>query len=200
MKKTLSILAIFCLLLTQKTNAQLERGTVIVGADVANFRIGLKSGQETSIQLTPNALWMLNNKIAIGGYVSFGYSAVKDAYTNTTYGFGALGRYYFNDPSLNLLKQGRWFVSANTGFGGLSYNDKAPANNDRSTTGLDLGFGPGYAYFITPSIAFETLLRYNGTLGFGHETYTNYLNLSLGFQIYLPGKATINKIKSQEGM
>jgi len=200
MKKTLSVLAVLCLLITQKTTAQLEPGNVIVGADLANFRIALKSGQETSLQLTPNALWMLNSNLAIGAYVTLGYSAVKDAYTNTTYGVGPMARYYFNDPKLNLLKHGRWFGQANVGIGGLNYNDKSAEDNDRSTNGLDIGFGPGYAYFITQNIAFETLLRYNGTLGFGHEAYTNYLNLHFGFQVYLPGKATLNKVKSQEGM
>ena len=48
MKKTLIILMLSSLLLTQKTNAQLERGNVLVGASLANFRIALKAGQETS--------------------------------------------------------------------------------------------------------------------------------------------------------
>lgn len=200
MKKTLLVLAVLCLLLTQKTNAQLSKGNVLVGAQIADFRIGLKAGQETSLNLTPNAAWFIKDNIAIGPYVSFGFSAVKDTYTQTTYGVGAFGRYYINKPDLNLLKQGRWFGTANVGIGGNNYKDKTPLGNDYSTNGLDIGFGPGYAYFITQNIAFETVLRYNGTLGFGDEAYTNYLNLSLGFQIYLPGKSTLNKVKSQEGL
>ena len=200
MKKTLLVLGVLCLLITQKATAQLEPGNVIVAADLANFRIGLKSGQETSLQLTPKAMWMLNSNVAIGAYVDLGYSAVKDAYNNFTYGVGPIGRYYVNDPKMNLLKHGRWFGEANVGIGGINYNDKSADDNDRSTNGLDLGFGPGYAYFITPNISFETLLKYNGTLGFGHEAYTNYLNLSFGFGIYLPGKATMNKVKSTEGL
>ena len=199
MKKTLSLLAIVCLLSAQKTNAQLERGNVLVGADLANFRIALKAGQETSIQLTPSAAWFIKDNVAVGPYVTFGWSAVKDIYTQTTYGVGALGRYYVNKPNLNPLKHGIFFGQANVGIGGTNYNDKT-LDNDYSTNGLDIGFGPGYAYFITPNIGLETLLRYNGTLGFGHEAYTNYLNLRVGFSIHLPGKSTLNKVKSQEGM
>ena len=199
MKKTLPLLAILFLLFTQKTTAQLSKGNVLVGADLANFRIALKAGQETSLELTPNAAWFIKDNVAVGPYVNLGWSAVKDTYTQTTYGVGALGRYYINKPNLNPLKHGIFFGQVNVGIGGTNYNDKA-LDNDYSTNGLDFGFGPGYAYFITPNIGLETLLRYNGTLGFGHEAYTNYLNLHFGFQIYLPGRATLNKVKSQEGM
>ncbi|MEP6595022.1 MAG: hypothetical protein ABJA71_03705, partial [Ginsengibacter sp.] len=51
---------------------------------------------------------------------------------------------------------------------------------------LGLGFGPGYAYFITPNIGLETLLKYNGIIGFGNATTQSNLNLNVGFQIYLP--------------
>ena len=196
MKKTLSILVLLSLLLTQKINAQLESGNVLVGADIANFRIALKSGQETSIQLTPRAAWFIKNNVAIGPYATLGYAAVKDSYTNFTYGFGGFGRYYVSKPELSPLKQGRFFGAANVGIGGINYNDKTPDDNDRSTNGLDIGIGAGYAYFITTNISFEAQLRYNGTLGFGDEAYTNYLNLSFGFGIYLPGRATMSKVKS----
>jgi len=200
MKKTLLLLAIPCLLLTQKTNAQLEKGNVLVGAEIANFRIGLKAGQETSIELTPSAAWFIKDNTAIGPYVNFGYSAVKNTYNQTTYGIGLFGRYYVNKPDLNPLKHGRFFATANVGLGGTNYKDKTPLAQNYSTNGLDIGFGPGYAYFITPNVSFETLLRYNGTVGFGNEAYTNYLNLRLGFSIYLPGASTVNKVKSQEKM
>src|SRR5256885_951243 len=65
-----------------------------------------------------------------------------------------------------------------------------------STNGLGLGIGPGYAYFITRNIAFETLLKFNENVGFGNTTSTSNLNLGLGFQIYLPGRATANKISN----
>jgi len=200
MKKTFTVITLLCLLAVEKTNAQLEKGNVLVGADLANFRIGLKAGQETSINLTPNAAWFINNNVAVGPYVTFGYSAVKDNYTQTTYGVGGLGRYYVNKPEFNPLKHGIFFGAANVGIGGTNYNDKTSSNLNYSTNGLDIGIGLGYAYFITTNISFEGLLRYNGTLGFGHEAYTNYLNLGLGFGVYLPGKATLNKVKSQEGI
>jgi hypothetical protein len=196
MKKTLSLLVILSLLLTQKSNAQLEKGNVLVGSQLANFRIALKAGQETSIELTPNAAWFIKDNVAVGPYVNLGFSSVKDDHTLTTYGVGLLGRYYVHKPDLSPLKHGAFFGAANVGLGGTNYKDKKPNPNNYSTNGLDIGFGAGYAYFITTNISFETLLRYNGTIGFGNVAYTNYLNLALGFAIYLPGKSTMHKVES----
>jgi len=44
----------------------------------------------------------------------------------------------------------------------------------------------------------ETLLKYNGIVGFGNQTTSSTLNLNLGFQIYLPGRATRDKIMRDE--
>ena len=197
MKKIFAALIFLSLLATEKTNAQLEKGTAIVGADLANFKIGLQKGAVTTIDITPKALWMLNSNIALGAYVNFDLASQKiegTTYTNTAYGVGALGRYYVNDPKVNLLKSGRWFFEANAGFQGTN------TKGGNSTNGLGLGIGPGYAYFITPNIAFETLLKFNENVGFGNTTSSPDLNLNLGFQIYLPGRATVNNVKSKEGM
>ena len=200
MKKTLSVLVILSLLLTQKTNAQLEKGNVLVGADLANFNIGLDEGGKTSISLTPKAAWFIKDNMAIGPYVGFGFTSQKvsgETATTTTYGVGLFGRYYASKEEtkdINFLKHGRWFGEVNAGIGGEN------TKGGNSTNGLALGFGPGYAYFITQSVAFETLLKWNPTIGFGNEPFKSNLTLNFGFQIYLPGKATMNKVKSQEGI
>jgi hypothetical protein len=197
MKKIfLAILTIFSFI-SFKSNAQLEKGNVIVGADLANFNIGLKKGAVTSIDLTPKAAWMLDNNIALGGYIDFGFTTQKafgTTYSNTNYGVGVLGRYYVNNPKYNLLKAGRWFAEANVGFQGTN------TKGGNSTNGLGLGFGPGYAYFITKNVALETLLKFEENIGFGNSTSSPDLNLHVGFQIYLPGKSTVKNIKSNESM
>jgi hypothetical protein len=196
MKKTLAVLTILSLLCTQKINAQLEKGNVLVGTDLAKFNLGLNKNSGYDINLSPKAAWFINDNIALGGYATLGVSKQNDASaTVTTYGVGPMGRYYINKPNLNVLKHGRWFGEANVGIEGRNVS-KGGGN----TNGLGLGFGPGYAYFITPNIGLETLLKYNGLVGFGNQTYQNNLSLNFGFQIYLPGKGTINKVKSQEGM
>ena len=193
MKKTLSILAILSLLLIQKTDAQLAKGNVLIGADLANFNLGLSKGGKTDITLSPKAAWFIQNNIAVGPYVRFGYTHQADSASTTSYGIGAFGRYYVvNDPKVNLLKQGRWFFEANAGIGGSN------TAHGRSTNGLELGFGPGYAYFITQSVGLETLLKWNPIVGFGNAPFTSSLTLNFGFAIYLPGKETLNHVKANE--
>lgn len=197
MKKIiLAFLTIFSFI-SFKSNAQLDKGNVIVGADLANFNIGLKKGAVTSIDITPKAAWMIDNQIALGGYINFGYTTQKiygTSYNNTNYGIGVLGRYYVNNPKYNLLKAGRWFAEANVGFQGTN------TKGGSSTNGLGFGLGPGYAYFITQNVALETLLKFDENVGFGNSPSTPDLNLHVGFQIYLPGKATVKNIQSKERM
>jgi hypothetical protein len=195
MKKIIAALVIFSFIATEKTNAQLDRGNAIVGADLANFNIGLKKGGLTSIDITPKAAWLLNSNLAVGGYVNFDLTTQKvsgTTFTNTAYGVGVLARYYVNNPKYNLLKAGRWFGEANVGFQGTN------TKGGNSTNGLGLGFGPGYAYFITKNVALETLLKFDENLGFGNKTSSPDLNLHVGFQIYLPGKGTVDRIRSNE--
>lgn len=196
MKKTLSVLSVLLLLLTQRTNAQLEKGNVLVGADLAGFEFDLGKSSGFNISLSPKAAWFIKDNVAIGAYALLGFTkSGEGAPTTTTYGVGPLARYYVNKPDMNLLKHGRWFAEVNAGITGVNVSD-----GGGSTNGLGFGFGPGYAYFITPNIGFETLLKYNGVLGFGDETYQSRIALNLGFQIYLPGKSTLNKVKAQEGL
>lgn len=66
------------------------------------------------------------------------------------------------------------------------------------TNGLGLGIGSGYAYFVTPNIGLETLLKYNGIVGFGNQAYSSTVDLNFGFQIYLSrkkAKAIANEVK-----
>jgi len=174
-------------------NAQLQKGNVLVGGNIANFNLGLNEGSVYNISLQPKAAWFVSDNFAVGAYVQFGIAGAKDAATTLDYGVGPFARYYVSDSKVNVLKHGRWFAEGNAGFAGQNVS-----KGGNSTNGLNLGVGPGYAYFITPNVGLETMLKYNGTVGFGNETYANSLGLSVGFQIYLPGRATRNRIQREE--
>lgn len=197
MKKVITLL-LAATTVVSAANAQLQKGNVLVGGDIANFSIGLKKGAVTDIHLLPKAAWFINNNVAIGAYVNFELITAKNAGTETIYGVGPLARYYVNSPKVNLLQHGRFFVEGNVGIEGSNTSDGN--GNSFNTNGLGLGVGPGYAYFITPNIGLETLLKYNGIVGFGNETTSSKLNLSVGFQVYLPGKGTRDKIMRDEKM
>jgi hypothetical protein len=181
MKKPFLLLLFFLFVTVYSLHAQLQKGNVLVGADIANFNVYLNSGSNFNILVNPKAAWFIENDLALGGYITIGANGAKGIEPTTTFGIGALGRYYVNDPNVSLMKHMRLFGEANVG---IESTGNAEANT--STTGLGFGFGPGLSYFITPNIGLEGLLKYNGLVGFGSEAYTNYLNLNIGFQIYLP--------------
>ncbi len=193
MKKILLAIIVIASFSVTHVNAQLQRGNVLVGGDIANFDIGLKKNTGYDIQLNPKAAWFLNDKIAIGPDLAFGLSkANKESSTVTDYSVGALARYYLVPSQLNtesLLRHTRAFFEGNVGISGRNVSD-----GGGTTNGLGLGIGPGIAYFITPSIGLEALLKYEGLVGFGSTTTQSNLNLSVGFQVYLPGRATRNKV------
>lgn len=180
----LSAFAFFCI---TQGRAQIQQGNVMVGADLANIQLGLNDGGNFNFRLDPKVAWFIRNNIALGAYVNVGLATAKGAGTAVNYGVGPLARYYISDQTLNLLQHARFFMEGNVGIEG--YN---PAVGD-NTNGLGLGFGPGIAYFITPNIGLEALVKYNGIVGFGSSLSNSNINVGFGFQIYLPS----SKIKSE---
>ncbi|MGN6195049.1 MAG: hypothetical protein ACTHOB_08925 [Ginsengibacter sp.] len=184
MKKFIGIIILALFFYSNKTNAQIQRGNLLVGGDIAHFNFDLGGGGAFQATVDPKVAFFLKDNLALGAYIDFGLATSKGAGTTTNYGVGALGRYYVNDSTTNILKHGRLFFEGNVGIEGISIS------HGGSTTGLGIGIGSGYAYFITPNIGLETLLKYNGIVGFGNKTYSSSLNLGIGFQIYLSNNRT----------
>ena len=189
MKKIIGIAVIALSFCSLKSSAQIQKGNVLVGGDLAGLHFG--SGGYFNVSIDPKVGFFIRDNVAVGAYVNFGLTTAKDQSTLTTYGVGALARYYINDPKTNVLNHGRLFFEGNVGIEGTN-------TKNASTNGLGLGIGPGYAYFITPNIGLETLLKYNGIVGFGNQTTSSTVDLNIGFQIYLGGKkvrAIVNEVK-----
>ncbi|TFF37733.1 hypothetical protein [Mucilaginibacter psychrotolerans] len=170
-------------------SAQIQKGNVMVGGNFANINLGLNDPKIFSVDITPKAAWFIQDNVALGAYVNLGIQTAKGSNTTTSYGVGALGRYY-TGSDVAVLKHGRIFAEVTAGIGGVNVS-----NGGGNTNGLNLSVGPGFAYFITPNIGLETLLKYNGLAGFGSQSYQSNLNLSFGFQIYLPGRSTAKKVQ-----
>jgi len=191
MKKTSLLSVVAVLLCLNAVKAQLQKGNVLVGGDLAGFNLGLNKDGYFNMNINPKAAWFVKDNMAIGGYVNFGLSTIKGAGTTTQYGVGALGRYYINDPKINVLQHARFFAEANVGIEGDNYSKGG------STNGLGIGFGPGLAYFVTPNIGLEALLKYDGIVGFGSRATTSSLDFSLGFQVYLPTSRIKSAVKGE---
>jgi len=171
------------------SKAQLQKGNIMIGGDLASLNFTLGGGGYFQASINPKLAFFVHDNFALGGMINFGLSTSTGAGTNTTYGVSALGRYYINHSDINILHKGRFFLEGNAGIQGVRLANKS------NTTGFGLGIGPGYTYFVTQSVGLETLLKYNGIIGFGSQPYNSNLNLNIGFQIYLPGR----KVKSIMG-
>lgn len=171
------------------TNAQIQKGNVLFGGNLANFNLGFNDPKIFSVEITPKVAWFVKDNIALGGYFDFGIQTAKNSNTKTNYGIGGLGRYYAG-KEIEVVKHSRFFGELTAGFGGVNVSDSD------NTNGLNISAGPGFAYFITPNVGLEVLLKYNSLIGLGSTPYQGNLNASLGFQIYLPSKSTENKIKN----
>lgn len=185
-KLLLSAAAILGLL--NVSSAQIQKGNLMVGGSLSNIGFDLGSTNRFNIGITPRIGYFIEDNLAIGGLVDASYTTAKGSGNIFGYGVGAFGRYYFEKQQLeSFAKHGRFFFEANAGVAG----------QNGAEVGFNLGFGPGYSYFITPNVGLEGLLKYNGTFGTG---VANGLNFNLGFQIYLPSKKVKNMAKNPSSL
>ncbi|MHA4808719.1 outer membrane beta-barrel protein [Flavitalea flava] len=191
MKRFLLLMGIVMFCGIYAAHAQISKGNVMVGGDISNFSFTLNDPKTFTMTIDPKAAWFIQDHVAIGGYLNFQLQTEKGAGSNINYGIGALGRYYIVDNSITVLRHTNFFLEGTVGIQGVN-----PAHGD-NTNGLGLGFGPGIAYFVTPNIGLECLLKYNGIIGFGSSVTSSNLVLGVGFQIYLPGKKLKATMKGQ---
>lgn len=167
-------------------NAQIQKGNLMVGANLANLDLGLQKGASINFNLRPRLGYFIQDNVALGGLVNLGVDYAKNRGTSVSYSIGAFGRYYLGGKDYEILKHTRFFGEANVGIGGA--NTKVAGSDAITTNGFDFGVGPGIAYFLTPNVGLEALAKYNLTAGFGSAATVNRLSFEFGFQIYLPTK------------
>ncbi|HTN38261.1 MAG TPA: hypothetical protein VL053_14370 [Arachidicoccus sp.] len=191
------------------TQAQIQQGNLMLGTDLGSglvsppnsglfgFNFGLNDGAGYSVGISPKIGYFIKDNLMIGGVVDLGFNKSANttggaAAKTTVYGIQALGRYYVNPGERgidNLLQHGRFFAEANAGFAGVNIKDGA------TTNGFAFGFGPGYSYFVTPNVALEALVKYNGLLGGGNTTYQHALGVNFGVQVFLPSARVRSMVK-----
>lgn len=178
MKKTIFATLLLGLGLASTANAQIQQGNWMVGAQVAD----VKFTNGFTMSLTPQVGYFVKDNWAVGGRVNVSVADVTDGGTSTNIDLGAFTRYYLGSGEIaELTKNGRFFAQGDVGFSGINQSHGA------TTNGVGLGIGAGYAYFITPNVGLEGLLRFAGVAGGGNSNFNGNLGLGIGFQIYLPG-------------
>lgn len=185
MKKNIQILlAVLALLLPLAMQAQIERGTQLVGANASlNSRNSDISGRKnvfsSSYNLNLRYGRFLATNFAVGLACPLTYSKLEQQ-SELNWGLGPFARLYspFEDSKMNLLLEGRATYNQNI------FQDKA--KNLKRTTGLvGGGVGVGVIYFFNESVGMETLLDYNFLYSTTNSDKTGGISFNVGFQIYL---------------
>ncbi len=52
--------------------AQIQKGNVLIGANVSDLVLGLDSSNPFRFNITPKAAWFIQDNVALGGYANFG--------------------------------------------------------------------------------------------------------------------------------
>ncbi len=174
-------------------NAQTEKDNLMVGANLANIQATFQSGTSTvGISINPKLGYFVRDNFAIGAGINLGLTGAAGV-TTLNYGILPFARYYFTTGTFE-SKRTRFFGEVDLGVSGVNV---LASGNNTSTNGLSFSAGPGMAYFITPNVGLETLLKLRGITGFGNSTFAFQPELNLGFQIYLP-TARAKKIYREE--
>ncbi|MDT0685068.1 hypothetical protein [Autumnicola psychrophila] len=193
MKKLLTLVLFFTFGVTQ---AQLQEGNLMLGADLGNglvspassglfgLNVGLNDGAGWNVGLSPKAGFMITDNFMLGAIVNLGhYKTSEDSDGVFVYGAQALTRFYVSPGEADVedvVPAGQFFLETNAGLAGRNISGGS------TTNGFAFGFGPGYSYFLTDSVALEAALKYNGLVGGGNEDYQNSLGLTVGIQVFLP--------------
>ena len=77
MKKFLMSAIVFALCSIGAANAQLEKGSVLVGGGIGDIQFGLGSGSNFSINLTPRVGYFVQNNLAFGAKVNAGFTGQR---------------------------------------------------------------------------------------------------------------------------
>lgn len=187
MKK--SILIAIAFLMYIKAEAQLEKGTQLIGASgTVNAR---NNDVDTSRNVASSA-YNLNlrygrlvaDNFAIGLSLPLTYSRI-DQQSELTWGGGPFIRYYspFEEEEgegskLNLLLEARGTYSQSR------FEDRNLKIN-RTTGYMGGAVGVGVIYFFNESVGLETLADYTFLYSLTNSDKSNGLSFNVGFQIYL---------------
>ncbi|WP_033564011.1 hypothetical protein [Sphingobacterium sp. SYP-B4668] len=154
----------------------IEQGNWMIGGSIGSIGYSFE-GKSFNAGINPRAGYFVTDGLAIGAEALLGLTTVKDEDNLWSYGIAPFVRYYFPGGASST---GRFFGHGSVGIAGSSPGDGAT---------ITAGANVGYAHFITQTVALEAMAGYNYSKAniSGADKATG-LGVSVGFQIYLPGK------------
>ena len=168
-------------------NAQLDKGTLLIGGDGAFGGGFSKSLNSYNVYVNPNIGIFIAPKFAIGTGVGFQSSRQSFSNSSSFISFGGanvspFARYYFlkSENKFNLFGQASIIMGTN-----WSKNISFPYSNRFQ---VSPGLSAGAAYFISPQIALEARLNYTHQFSSNVIMKGGNFRGTLGFQIHLDRK------------
>lgn len=157
----------------------IQQGNWIVGGSIGSIGYSFE-GETFNVNIMPQAGYFISDGVAIGLTAGGGLQTVKDGDNVWNYKVAPFVRYYFPEGASST---GRFFGQGDLGISGASAGSE-------SDTSFAFGINAGYAHFITPNVALEAMAGYNYSKSdVANAKAQTGLGVSVGFQIYLPGKA-----------
>jgi hypothetical protein len=191
-KRSILVIMAYCWCI-YTAQAQLEKGTTMWGGNLIAGNIETDNAGELNILLSPKIAWFVRNGMAVGAYANLGMARSYQVAIEWTYQAGILGRYYFvGKEAGNLSGTGRLFAEGNAGYGGTTIADI-------SSSGINVGIGPGFAYFIRENASIEGIIKYDANMRFKNEGTINDIRFGFGFQLYLTPRKEDRKKKASSG-
>ncbi|MBI5914291.1 MAG: outer membrane beta-barrel protein [Bacteroidetes bacterium] len=175
--KTIKILLLNAALLCAfSTFAQTESGRVMLGG-TAGFDVQFEDEHNiVSIDVQPQLGFFILDNLAVGSGLALVSLKQGDDFKSTAFGILPFGRYYFGSGNTRFFVQAHFgYTTAKTEFFG----------EESTSSGTQIGGGPGVAFFLNNHVAIEGLLAYDI---FGGDLDGENLGLRIGVQAYLGGE------------
>jgi outer membrane protein len=199
------LLGLGCALATSAT-AQTEKGARYIGANVGNLSYSQNDKNNSfSATLTPSVGIFVGNNFLLGAGLPLSYSRGHIENPNITstrrdveIGISPFARYYLPGTGAHrffgqlqaALTLDNYRYEAEGMYVGSGGQISAYRNEQSSkNTYGSFGAGLGYNYFLTPGAALEVIASYN-RFGYGEFNSFGSLNVTAGFAVFLPSKAT----------
>ncbi|MFT4667375.1 MAG: opacity protein-like surface antigen [Polaribacter sp.] len=175
MKQSLLIFSILFLFAFQAANAQVAKGSLMVGG-TAGFTTEFREDSDNLFSLTinPSVSKFFTDELAVGGAIGITYQKLGESSASVVNILPTV-RYYFtgfeNNPA--------FFGQAQIGLALI--NQKFGDESD-SENALQYALGAGMSFFITENASIDALLAYNRI---GGDFDIGSFGLSVGFQVFL---------------
>ncbi|MBM6500593.1 outer membrane protein [Flavobacterium macrobrachii] len=163
------------------------KGDVFISGSVGISSSKTGDSKENNLSFSPRAAYFVDDNIALGLAIGYETQKIDDgaSATNTQTSFGAFGRYYVTPSSkFSLFAQLGVDITSNNSEFEVELDGTVNAV-DTESKGFNIGFAPGFHYFVSDKFALETSI---GVLGYSSDDNggngvdkTNTFDLGLDF-------------------